>query len=189
MSQSEFVDGSVVGSKAIGTLEAESSKLESESSRCQLDIQCWYRKIYALCQAKLISRVDAEDATQETFSRALPRLDEVRNPSALGGWLRAIAQHVCVDLIRRNCRRKTEPIDLFPVVASSESSEEREQLAALIAELPDDLREALLLYYYQDMSYDEMAAWLGVARSTVNDRLSRARQQLKRRLLTSEGAT
>ena len=133
--------------------------------------------------------MDAEDATQETFSRALPRIDEVRNPSAIGGWLRAIAQHVCVDLIRRNCRRKTEPIDLFPVAAPSESSEEREQLAAMIAELPDDLREVLLLYYYQDMSYDEMAAWLGVARSTVNDRLSRARQQLKRRLLKMETAT
>ena len=161
-----------------------------EPASCQLDVQNWYRKIYALCQSKLISRADAEDATQETFSRALPRIAEVRQPNALGAWLRAIARHVCVDLIRRNTRRKTEPIELFPVAtrADSHGDDDREHLAVLIAQLPEDQREALLLYYYQSMSYDEMAQWLGVARSTVNDRLSKARQQLKRKLLATEDA-
>lgn len=105
---------------------------------------------------------------------------------ALGGWLRSIAQHVCIDLIRRNTRRKAEPIELFVVAMPSETNagEDREALAVCIAELSEDLREVLLLYYYQDMTYDEMATWLGVARSTVNDRLSKARQQLRRRLVS-----
>ena len=77
---------------------------------------------------------------------------------------------------------------MFPVASPIDSTdnEEREQLAVLIADLPEDQREALLLYYYQEMSYDEMAQWLGVARSTVNDRLSKARRQLKRKLLAAE---
>lgn len=183
MNHSEIGDGCGESSTRTGTLE-------TEPANCQLDVQDWYRKIYALCQSKLISRADAEDATQETFSRALPRIDEVRNPHALGAWLRAIAQHVCVDLIRRNRRRKTEPIELFPVATRADSiddADDREQLAILISELPKEQREVLLLYYYQNMSYDEMAEWLGVARSTVNERLSKARQQLKRKFLALEG--
>ena len=53
----------------------------------------------------------------------------------------------------------------------------------LVNALPDPLREIVLLHYYENMTYDQMAEWLDVARSTVNDRLSKARDMLKRQIL------
>ena len=109
----------------------------------------------------------------------------------MGGWLRQIAHNVCVDTIRRQKVRQTSPTDLDEVAGVSAESaesackrESREHLVQLVHGLPESLREIVLLHYYDSMTYDQMAAWLNVARSTVNDRLSKARQQLKQQLMT-----
>ncbi len=167
-------------------------RTERELSVCQLDIQFWYRRVFALCHSRLISSVDAEDATQETFVRALGKVHELRAADAMGGWLRQIAHNVCVDTIRRQKVRRTSPADFREVAeVSSEPArarESREHLVQLVHALPESLREIILLHYYESMTYDEMASWLHVARSTVNERLSKARQLLKQQLLT-ENAT
>ena len=64
--------------------------------------------------------------------------------------------------------------------------DEREHILFLIGNLPEELREVILLHYYQRMTYDELAEWLEVARSTVNERLSKARRLLKQQLLAAE---
>ena len=162
---------------------------------CQLVVQRWYRCVYAYCQARLLSASDAEDATQETFVRGLKRLPELRSPDALGAWLRGIAHHVCVDTIRRQKVRRESltDVDQLPPSASESASEslvdQRDQnahLLRLVYQLPEDLRESIFLHYYDCLTYDQMAAWLGVARSTVNERLSKARNLLKLALLDSQ---
>ncbi|MCO8121799.1 RNA polymerase sigma factor [Stieleria sp. TO1_6] len=159
----------------------------------QLDVQYWYRRVYALCQSRLLLAADAEDATQETFVRGLANLDHVRCDLAVGGWLRRIAQNVCVDMIRRNQVRKTSGVNVQNVATDAvcESVSERDQcdhLLRLVQELPEPLRETVLLHYYDQMTYDEMASWLGVARSTVNQRLAKARESLKQKLTLTENA-
>ncbi len=70
--------------------------------------------------------------------------------------------------------------------ASTESvcdQESREQMEQLVHALPETLREIVLLHYYERMTYDQMATWLNVARSTVNERLSKARQLLRQQLV------
>ncbi|MCG8648823.1 MAG: RNA polymerase sigma factor [Pirellulales bacterium] len=155
-------------------------------------IQCWYRRVYAHCQAKLISTADAEDATQETFLRCCARIEQLRSPEAIGGWLRGIAHHVCVDFIRRNQVRQSVSENVEELSQSGahgspanrvEQLDQQHHLIGLIHQLPEPLREAILLHYFEDMTYDQMAKWLGVARSTVNDRLSKARNLLRRELL------
>lgn len=156
-----------------------------------LDVSNWYRKVYALCHAKLISPSDAEDATQETFIRALAQREKLGAIKNLGGWLRTIARNVCVDTIRRNRIRETvsDCVDVLPSSSIGDGphgdadDEPMRQLAIMIRDLPEPLREVILLHYYEEMTYDQMAAWLNVARSTVNDRLSRARSILKRQLV------
>ena len=147
----------------------------------------WYHKIHALCQAQLISFVDAEDAVQETFVRAFRRIDTLRDEAAMGSWLRQIARHVCVDIIRRQSTRPTvsgvENVTMTPEPDSVPLMDEREHLVRLVHQLPEPNREIVLLHYYQEMTYDEMAAWLNIARSTVNERLRTARQLLKHQLL------
>ena len=163
-------------------------RTEPESSECQLDVQFWYRRVFAFCHSRLISFVDAEDATQETFIRALGRVHELRAAAAMGGWLRQIAHNVCVDTIRRQKVRRTSLTDFNEVAGVSAESvckrESRERLVQLVHALPESLREIILLHYYESMTYDQMAAWLNVARSTVNDRLRKARQLLKQQLMT-----
>ena len=165
----------------------------SDTSTCQLDVQDWYCRVYALCRSRLLSRADAEDATQETFLRGLARIGELRSAAAMGGWLRQIAHNVCVDMIRRQKVRRTSTTDVqnLPVNSNSESRpsrDEREHLVGLIEALPQSLREIVLLHYYEEMTYDEMAQWLNVARSTVNERLSKARHLLKQKLVSTENA-
>lgn len=160
----------------------------NEDANQQL-VQCWYGRVYAQCQATLRSATDAEDATQETFARGLAQLDQLRTPSALGGWLRGIAHNVCVDLIRRSHLRPTTAawVDRLPEDDPTDDAtlkDEQAYLIGLVHDLPEQFRETVLLHYYEDMTYDEIATWLGVARSTVNERLSKARGLLKQRLLT-----
>ena len=160
-------------------------QIKQEPSEYQLDVQFWYRRVFAFCHSRLISPVDAEDATQETFVRALSRLHELRVAAAMGGWLRQIAHNVCVDTIRRQKVRQTSPANFDEVAGTATESngrETREHLVHLVHALPESLREIVLLHYYENMTYDQMAAWLNVARSTVNDRLSKARQLLKQQL-------
>ena len=165
-----------------------------EMTRCQLDVQHWYRRVYALCQSRLISRSDAEDATQETFARGLARIDELRSNAAIGAWLRQIARNVCVDIIRRQTVRRTSPLDVQAMPADAHHDptsdrDQREHLMRLINALPDSNREIVLLHYYEDMTYEQMADWLGIARSTVSERLSKARYLLKTQLAMTENTT
>lgn len=167
--------------------------IQSDTTSCQLDIQFWYRRVFALCQSRLISRTDAEDATQEAFVRSLASVSELRSSAAMGAWLRQIAHNVCIDMIRRQKVRQTSSTDVENVVsdAAPESAiqkEQREKVIGLIAALPESLREIILLHYYEEMTYDEMAQWLSVARSTVNERLSKARHLLKQQLVSTENA-
>ncbi|MDA1180029.1 MAG: RNA polymerase sigma factor [Planctomycetota bacterium] len=161
-----------------------------ELTNCRLDIQFWYRRVYALCQSRLIAASDAEDATQETFVRAWSQFHELRSHDAIGGWLRQISHHVCVDMIRRQAVRATSPIDVDAIPDSGSDAaihgDSREYIVRLVHALPETLREIILLHYYEEMTYDQMASWLGVARSTVNERLCKARQILKLQLKKEE---
>lgn len=108
----------------------------------------------------------------------------------MGVWLRRIAGNVCVDLIRRNKVRQTSAADVESVAKVDDretSKTQREELVGFIQDLPEPLAEVIFLHYYDDMTYDEMAQWLGVARSTVNERLSKARKQLKQKIDATGG--
>src|SRR5690606_25028196 len=105
-------------------------------------------------------------------------------------WLRGIASHVCHDWYRN--RRPTVPLadehiargDVRPDEIFARS-DERHLIQRSIQELPPKLQEVVFLFYYDELTYDEMAQWLGVARATVNQRLSKAREALRLRLGSS----
>ncbi len=146
-------------------------------------VERWYGYVFAYCFAHLHSREDAEDAAQETFARWIRRTDHeaILRPDH---WLRATAKHICVDQVRRNKIRSTTelPIDLAePMTPSAqfEQADDQAQLLRVLSELEFSLREVILLHYFNALSYDDMATWLGVARSTVSERLSKARHALR----------
>jgi RNA polymerase sigma-70 factor, ECF subfamily len=157
-------------------------------------IDTWYGRVFAFCQSQLRSRCDAEDAAQETFLRAIRFDEKLGQNVVMGAWLRQVARNVCVDVIRRNQRRECDelPSDSIPITVGNDPSllsadhEEQQRLVSLVHQLDEDLREVVLLHYYDELSYDQIAQWLDVSRSTVNERLAKARRKL-RSLLNHEG--
>ena len=196
-----YQSGSRFGRKPLNSIAPKANSDEirlamtGDNDAIRLWIQQWYRRVYAQCQAMLISQADAEDATQETFLRGISRMHELRSAASVGSWLRGIAHHVCVDTVRRKEVRKTtrQPVEQCSPSSADDPQdcvqrdEQTRHLVGLIHKLPESLREVILLHYYDEMTYDEMAQWLGVARSTVNERLGKARKLLRRELLPQRG--
>jgi RNA polymerase sigma factor (sigma-70 family) len=150
----------------------------------------WFRRILAMCQARVCSS-DADDLAQDVFLRGYARLSTLSNPDQFGSWLRGIAHHICVDWCRDRVRWKQAMGTAHPQAVLAEftdasggtlADDERAIVIQQVAAIPEDLREVVLLRYYDNLTYDEMAQWLGVARATVNERLAKARALLRIRL-------
>ena len=138
-----------------------------------------------LCYLSLRDEELARDAVQETFLKAYEALDTFRGESTEKTWLVSIALNVCRDMRRANwfryVDRRVTPEALNSLAAPSDDSVD---LNLAVARLPGKLREAVLLYYYEGMTMEEMAAALHAAKSTVSMRLKRAVERLH---ITLEG--
>ena len=147
-----------------------------------------FRRVLAYCQSRVFQLADAEELTQESLLRAMIQLPTLVDPPRFDAWLRGIASHVCTDWHRQRRRdRGGEPADVMasPDADPAEhvaNADEQESIQRKLQELPEELREVLLLFYYEEQSYEEIAQWLGVARATVSDRLARARNMLRQRM-------
>ncbi|GAB6165726.1 hypothetical protein JCM19992_17260 [Thermostilla marina] len=122
---------------------------------------------------------DAEDLTQETFARALEKRDQLREPSGARGWLLAIARSLFLKSKRRN-----RPVLLGETGDGltdhvEEPPFDGERLSAAIAELPDDFRVVVLMHYFEELPYREIAEALNIPIGTVMSRLSRAKKRLR----------
>ena len=123
----------------------------------------------------------AEDAAQETFLRAWRSAASFRGDCSEKTWLMRIAVNVCRDVRRTWWFRHVDrgvAIDSLPEPAAPVAQEDGSLLQAVCA-LPARQREAVLLYYYQDMTMTEMAGALRVSVSTVSRRLAAALQALR----------
>lgn len=146
-----------------------------------------YRYAYRLTG----SPADAEDLTQQVFLVASQKLDQVRSAECIRSWLYAVLRNGYL-------RGKRRPI---PLAASSLAIDlerlpeqvlldeiDREQLQQAIDELPDEFKLVVLMFYFEDCSYREIAARLELPIGTVMSRLSRAKGHLRRRLLSADEA-
>lgn len=160
-------------------------------------VRRWFRRIFAYCQSRVFAS-DAEDLTQDTFVRGHLSLHTLTNPEQFGPWLRGIAHNICADWGRNTSRlRRALPVtdsvrqfDGVPMIRiEGIADDERAIIIQQLEAMPEDLREVILLRYYEELTYDEMARWLGIARATVNERLSKARALLRIRLATLRSNT
>jgi RNA polymerase sigma-70 factor (ECF subfamily) len=152
--------------------------------------------IFRFCRRALPTREDAEDATTEIFMKVRQKLTMYDSSRPFTAWLYKVASNHCWDqLRRRRIRQDLEigEIETLPLQHPDPGQLERllmdqdsKQLRAGLAKLPDRARMALVLRYYSEMSYDEIAETLGVQRAFVGVLLLRARHQL-RDVLTGRG--
>ena len=148
-------------------------------------------RVFGLCRKMLGSEAAAEDATSEVFERAYASLDSYDRARPFDRWILTIASRHCLNRIRRdNLERKLfreEPAEVSapPAVAAPsplaalETKRERQMLLDAIDALPENYRLPLVLKYYGDLSYDEIAEQIGTTRNNVAVLLHRAKRELR----------
>jgi RNA polymerase sigma-70 factor, ECF subfamily len=128
---------------------------------------------------------DAEDLTQQTFLTAHRKIDQLREPERIKSWLLTITRN----LFLKQCRKKApinwdnEWLDAIPEDSPAlDGPYDIEQLQTALAELPEPQRLILLMFYFEELPYKEIAEQLDVPLGTVMSRLARAKQVLRARL-------
>jgi RNA polymerase sigma-70 factor (ECF subfamily) len=148
--------------------------------------------IFRFCRRALPTREDAEDATMEVFMKLRGKLNQYDTARSFSAWLYKIAANHCWDILRRRRIRQdkeTEDVESVPLEHPDPSQlelliEQRssEEVRKALAKLGGRARMALVMRYYSDMSYDEIADALGVRRAFVGVVLLRARHELRQAL-------
>jgi len=152
-------------------------------------VRAYERPVYNLAYRMLGSAEEAEDAAQETFLRAYTRLGTYQPDRKFVNWLLSIASHYCIDRLRRHTRAPQIALDDTIPPQYLTSDEERpeqavdrkqsqEMVRRALDTLPADYRAAVVLRYWYDMSYEEIAATTGATESAIKSRLHRARQMM-----------
>ena len=154
--------------------------------------------IFRFCRRLLPAREDAEDATTEIFMKVRQKLGTYDSSRPFTAWLYKVASNHCWDTLRRRRIRQdleTGDVDTLPLEHPDPSQLERlqaehssKEVRSGLAQLPDRARMALVLRYYADMSYEEIADTLGVRRAFVGVLLLRARHQLRDALAPTAAA-
>ncbi len=136
-----------------------------------------------MCYVYLKDMEQAKDAAQETFLKAYKALPGFRGQCSEKSWLIRIAINTCRDMQRsawfRHMDRRITPEDL-PLSARMAPDEDDLDVMCHIMQLPPKLKEVIMLYYWQEMNATEIAQALGLAQSTVSNRLKRARDLLRK---------
>ncbi len=122
----------------------------------------------------------AEDLLQDTFVRALKRIDRLQASVSQRAYLFGIARHVCIDALRR--LRVIEELPAETPAMTLTTDERLEPMRLAISELPEMQREALLLKLQQELSYVEIAEVLAIPVGTVRSRLHHAVLHLRQTL-------
>jgi RNA polymerase sigma-70 factor (ECF subfamily) len=149
-----------------------------------LIVERHFRAAYVSAYAVLGNAGDAEEIAQETFVQAYQKLDRLREPGALPGWIWRIARDTALKHIRKHGRMKT--MGIVPEVGQNDAphmpliaAEERVQLIAALEELPAEMREALVMKFWEDLDYDEMAKRTGATAAALYQRVCRGLKRLR----------
>lgn len=135
---------------------------------------------------------DARDLTQEVFLQVYRSLGQFRGDSSFSNWLYRIASNKCLDFLRQNTKNKIVEFDdnlhqipQEPRLNSNNPEhvylyeEKIRRLRRMISGLPDQYRIAIILFHYENMSYQQIAETLNIPVKTVATRLYRAKLLLK----------
>jgi RNA polymerase sigma-70 factor (ECF subfamily) len=148
-------------------------------------------RVYRLAYRLSGNRADAEDLTQETFVRVFRSLAEY-TPGTFEGWLHRITTNLFLDMVRRRQRIRFDalPDDAGDRLASREPGPEQAyhernldpEIQRALDALPADFRAAVVLCDLEQLSYEEIAATLGIKVGTVRSRIHRGRVLLREAL-------
>ena len=163
--------------------------------------------VYATAVRLLGQPAEAEDVAQQVFLKAFERFDEIGSSPAAAGWLKTVARNMCLNHLSRHRSRwrlfselartnETGAETTFEAGLVAEGSpaqgmeqaDEREQIEQALRRLPDQQRVPLVLFHFEDATYEEIAAALGVSLAKVKTDIHRGRETLRRQLTANHGS-
>jgi len=148
--------------------------------------------VHNLAYRMLGNVTEAEDVTQETFVRAYTQLATYKPAHKFSTWLLSIASHLAIDQLRRR-RFLALPLEDVPFLEwivdmgisreqSALEGEQQDEIQLYLQRLPDKYRAVIVLRYWYDFSYEEIARTLNLTPALVKARLHRARELLARHM-------
>lgn len=132
--------------------------------------------------SSLVSRSLAKDASQEAFMVAYTSIANLRDDSKFGSWLRSIAVRTAYRMERKSTRLNEVDLDKFDLKTGQNHGQQLEHKDAVLkclAQLSFIYREALVLRYIEELSYEEIASTLDISISAAKMRAKRARGEFK----------
>ena len=157
-------------------------------------VKKYQRPVHALAWRKIGDFHVAEEVTQDTFLQVYKKLATLKDPHRFEGWLYTIASRQCHAWLRKKRMQtqsleETDPELIEKMTYSQYIAEEQAKAATdaqrsivhkLLARLQESERTVVTLYYFGEMTCEEISRFLGVSASTVKSRLRRARGRLKK---------
>ena len=157
-------------------------------------------QVYSLAYRMVGNEADAQDLAQEAFVRSWRALDSFQFSSQFSTWLYRLTSNICIDFLRAQKKRKHISLTVLQDDEQQQwdmpdhrplpeeqmiVAQEREALSNAIASLDPEYRQVLILRIVNDCSYQQISEILGIREGTVKSRLSRAREQLRKKLAQS----
>jgi RNA polymerase sigma-70 factor (ECF subfamily) len=163
-------------------------------------MQNYQNMVFSTAMRLLANQTEAEDISQEVFVRAYQRFDDLKDSPTAGGWLKTVATNLCLnqlsryrarwsffsEIFSRNEDTGEEQHFEFPADTSThdtiEATERREIVEQAVHSLPQTQRVPLVLFHFDGLRYEEIAAKLGVSLGKVKTDIFRGREALRRKL-------
>jgi len=149
------------------------------------------KRMYAVALRMCANREDAQDCLQDAMLRVYRSIGGFKGQSSFSTWVYRITMNTCLDELRRRKTRNASSLDTMLEGGWSPTdgengpekqavaSEQRRVLNSAIADLPEDMRSAIVLRDVQGFSYEEIAEMLEVNIGTIKSRISRGREKLR----------
>lgn len=144
--------------------------------------------VFAVAMRMMRDREAAFDATQETFLTLFRKADRYSGEAAVSTWLYRVATNTCLDLLRKQKRRRAEPLPEHHDEADPTASEPfdavdvRPDIELALAAIPEDFRAAVVFSDIHGLAIAEISEILGVPPGTVKSRVFRGRRLLAEKL-------
>jgi len=159
-------------------------------------VDAYKAPVYNLCYRMLGNAPEAEDAAQETFVRVYNRPKTYNPQQKLSTWILSVASHHCIDRLRRRRIKRLSLDQVWPLPHHSSDQvqpedvvlghETKAEIRSLLQSLPAKYRLVIVLRYWQDLSYAEMAWVLDTTESAIKSRLHRARRMLAQAVIAQK---
>jgi RNA polymerase sigma-70 factor (ECF subfamily) len=180
----------------------------TDAARFEAFVREYQDLVFGVALRLLANAAEAEDVSQTVFLKAFERFAEIGESPAVAGWLKTVTTNASLNHLSRYRARwrffselqrddsnEGDQLDAVLVVAvpanaeiDMEADDRQQRLECVLQRLPDHQRVPLVLYHFEDKSYQEIAALLGISLAKVKTDIHRGREALRKALTTNHGS-